>query len=285
MLSYSKGVPIGREIVRSPKLESFVIHVNDGSVEPSASDEEDEEKINGLIERLDSGRMTEKEFLRRVAMMPEKSGKQVKEVHNPDCSMTIIPSNETERIFIAGKSGVGKSTVAARYMMEYCLKFPDRKVILFSRHDDDPAFKDVKHMAIALDPEIVLEPPQLEHLKDALVVFDDCDNLQDKDISKAINKLNGDIISNGRKFNIHTLYLAHMICNGGPTRAILNEANRVVFFLAGSVYHSDRWLKVYAGVDNATRKRILGLPSRWVCISTGYPMYCLYDKGAFIIGR
>ena len=201
----------------------------------------------------------------------------------PDGELIIIPSIETERMYIAGKSGCGKSTIAARYMVEYLKMFPDRRVILFSRHHEEKAYENIPHTAIELNDELVESPIDLTEIKNSLIVFDDTDNLQDKRIKKALQALNDDIISNGRKYNIHCLTLAHQLLNYKESRNLLNEANRVVFFNNGTTYHIKNYLTKYAGIDAQLMRKILGLKSRWTLISLGYPMYILHEHGAFLI--
>jgi len=196
--------------------------------------------------------------------------------------LVVLPTPETERIYVCGKSGVGKSTFAANYMHEYARMFPKRRIILFSRHEDDPVFRGVKHIAIPLDDDLMETPPELKALANALVVFDDCDNLPDKHVMDIMHTLNNDIISNGRKFNIHTLYLGHQMFNYKATRGLLNEANKVVFFLNGVKIHPDRWMKEHGGYDKDLRARILKLPTRWVCCDVGMPGHILYERGCFL---
>ena len=200
-----------------------------------------------------------------------------------DGELIITPSIETERMYIAGKSGCGKSTIAARYMVEYLKMFPDRRIFLFSRHREEKAYEDIPHQAIELNDELAESPIELTEIKNALIVFDDTDNLQDKRIKKALQLLNDDIISNGRKYNIHCLTLAHQLLNYKESRNLLNEANRVVFFNNGTTYHIKNYLQKYAGIDVQMMRKILALKSRWTLISLGYPMYILHDHGAFLI--
>ena len=212
-----------------------------------------------------------------------QSAMRVAEFKVPDGELIITPSIETERMYIAGKSGCGKSTIAARYMMEYLKIFPDRRVLLFSRHKEEKAYEGIPHQAIELNDELVESPIELTEIKNALIVFDDTDNLQDKRIKKALQLLNDDIISNGRKYNIHCLTLAHQLLNYKESRNLLNEANRVVFFNNGTTYHIKNYLQKYAGIDSSLMRKILALKSRWTLISLGYPMYILHDHGAFLI--
>jgi len=195
----------------------------------------------------------------------------------------IMPSPLPERMYIAGQSGCGKSTLASRYMVEYLKMFPKNKVFLFSRHEGEPTYKDVPHTAIKLNEELETTPIDLPELANSLVVFDDTDNLQDKKVSKAIAKLNDDIISNGRKYGIHSLTLAHQLLNHFKSRNILNETNRTVFFNSGTTFHIKNYLQKYIGLELKKVKKILAVPSRWTLISNGMPVYVLHQRGAFIV--
>lgn len=244
------------------------------------------------IARISGGRKNGK-FLRLTEEEPEveeddilsilRSAMREADFKVPDGEMIITPSVETERMYIAGKSGCGKSTIAARYMGEYLKIFPDRRIFLFSRHTEEKAYEDIPHQAIELTDELLEAPIELTEIKDALIVFDDTDNLQDKRIKKALQLLNDDIISNGRKYNIHCLTLAHQLLNYKESRNLLNEANRVVFFNNGTTYHIKNYLAKYAGIDAQMTRKILALKSRWTLVSLGYPMYILYDHGAFLL--
>ena len=190
---------------------------------------------------------------------------------------------QTERMLIAGKSGVGKSWVACFYMLEYLRIHPTNKIVLFSRHEEEKTYQHIPHLAVKLDEEFTKEPTDITIIKNCLVVFDDCDALPDKRIMLAVKRLNDDLINNGRKYGISVLTLSHHLLNYSATRNLLNEANRVVFFNSGSSYHIKRYLKVYAGLDEPQIKKVLAIKSRWTCISLGIPGYILHETGAFIL--
>ena len=188
----------------------------------------------------------------------------------------IKPTLETERIYIAGKSGSGKSYLSAMYIREYKEMFPDRNVILLSTHSKEKAYQPFNVLQIDLGEEFIKNPPTLNELRDSLVIFDDCDNLQNKKLQSAVNGVNNDLISNGRKYNIHVVSLAHQLMDYARTRHLLNEANRVIFFLTGGgAYHVRRYLKVYAGLEPSAIKKIMSLRSRWVCLGLNIPTYYL----------
>ncbi len=200
-----------------------------------------------------------------------------------DGKMVVLPSKESERVFAAGKSGAGKSFWTASYMREYSEMFEDRRVFLFSTHEDEKAYRLIEHTAIPLDEAFIEAAPTLEDLSNSLCVFDDCDNLQNKKIAAAVDALNADLISNGRKYNIHVVTLAHQLMEYKRTRNQLNEANRVVFFPQGSQYHNQRYLKVYAGISGAWMKKILAERSRWICLDNRVPQSYVTENAVVII--
>lgn len=207
-----------------------------------------------------------------------------KELWLENGTMFMLPDTSTERVFIAGKSGSGKSTLAACYMNEFLRMYPDRKIYLISRHEEENAYREIEHKAIPLDSFANAETtPTIESLAGSLVVFDDCDNIIDKPISLAIKKMCDDIISNGRKYGIYAIWLNHQLMEYSKTRNLLNEANKVIFFNSGNNYHIQQYLHRYVGVSKENMKKILALPSRWTMICLTLPSYILHEHGAFLL--
>jgi hypothetical protein len=202
-------------------------------------------------------------------------------------TMVILPDPQSERIFIAGKSGSGKSCLAALYMNEYLRMFPDRHVFLVSRHEGEKAYAQVPHEVLPLDDFEEAEKGErvyeLEDLKDSLIVFDDCDNVQNKRIQEGVKLLSDDLISNGRKYNIHVVWLNHQLMDYSRTRNLLNEANKVIFFNSGSNYHIQQYLTRYVGLNKQQIEVVLALRSRWTMVSLTLPMYIMYEHGAFLL--
>jgi len=218
---------------------------------------------------------------RRVAAAYKEKSKY--EYRLDDGKMIVLPSKETERVFVAGKSGAGKSCFAASYIREYQEMFPDRKVFLFSTHDGEKAYEMLEHAAIVLDEGFKENPPSLDDLKSSLCVFDDCDSLQDKGLLAAVDSLNLDLINNGRKYGISVITLAHQLMNYKQTRGQLNEANRVVFFPQASAYHNQAYLKRYAGLNGEWIKKILAEKSRWICLDLRLPQSYVTENAVVII--
>lgn len=195
----------------------------------------------------------------------------------------ILPTETPERLYIAGRSGSGKSVVTAMYAREYHEMYPTNRILLFSTHDGEHAYETLPMQQVDLDEAFIENPPSVQELADSLVIFDDVDNLQDKKLAKAVNALQADLLANGRKHGIYTCNLNHQLTDYSRTRHLLNEASRVVFFPGGTTYHIARYLKVYAGMNPRQIKRILTTTSRWVCLGLSVPNYVLSEHELYIL--
>ena len=93
-----------------------------------------------------------------------------------------------------------------------------------------------------------------------------------------------DLLEVGRHENINVVIVSHLATNYKMSRITLNESNLMVFFpKSGSTQQIMYVLKGYCGLGKKDIEKIMNLPSRWVCLSRRYPMFCVYDKGAFLI--
>jgi hypothetical protein len=199
-------------------------------------------------------------------------------------SFILHPTAAPERVYIAGPSGAGKSTITAQYIREWHDMYPEQPVFLFSTHDGEKAYEELPITQIDLDEDFLEDPPGLDELKGALVIFDDTDNLVDKNLQKAVQAVNNNLLANGRKHGIYTITLNHQISDYSRTRTQLNEANRVVVFPnAGGSYHITRFLKVYAGFDKVQIKRFLDTSSRWAALGTTIPGYVITENECYLV--
>lgn len=219
---------------------------------------------------------------RRAAMAYRT--KSAKEYRIDDGKMVVLPDKQPERVFIAARSGAGKSCWAASYMREYLEMFPERKIYLFSTHDGEKAYEHIDHTAIPLDASFADAVPNLEDLAGSLCVFDDCDHLQDKKIAQACDALNANLVSNGRKYHITVLTLAHMVTEYRRTRLQLMESNRTVLFpQGGSQYHNLRYLKVYGGLSQKQADAVLAERSRWICLDLRAPTSYVTENAVVVL--
>jgi|SRR5579872_8323 len=197
--------------------------------------------------------------------------------------MVVLPDEKPERVYVAGQSGSGKSCWAALYMNEYARMFPRNRIVLITTHENEQAYRHIPHVEIKADETLAENPPNVTDLKNALVVFDDCDNISIKRVGEAMRRFNDDLIANGRKYGVHVMTLQHQLTNYKDTRNLLNEAQRVVFFNTATHYHTGRYLKTYVGLDNQQIKRIHGVKSRWTMIDLGVIKHVVHQNGAFIL--
>ena len=198
----------------------------------------------------------------------------------------IYPTVKPERVYIVGPNGSGKSWQAGKYCESYNMAYPKNKIIMFSPHERDDAYRNVKNLIIMdlMDLSLYEEPMDITRLKNCLIIFDDCDNHQNPKAKKWLDAMEKDLIMNGRKYGIYVLSIAHMMMNGQNTRHKIAESNRTIFFThAGSSYHITRYLTIYQGLSKEQIQTIMTLKSRWVCISSSYPQYVLYDTGCYLL--
>lgn len=196
-----------------------------------------------------------------------------------------IPDFKRQISYIAGPSGCGKSWYAKLFGQGYKILYPENDIFIASRVTDDPSLRDLD--AIPIINEDIDAIDIEKHMQDgALVIFDDCDTINNNNLKKSVHKLQNDILECGRHQNIYEVVVSHLI-NGNDrknTRTILNECHTLTFFpKSGATYGINYVLKTYLGLPKDQIKEILSLPSRWVTIGKSAPQYILYEKGAYIL--
>ena len=208
----------------------------------------------------------------------------------PNYKFQVVPNpNISEKVFIAGPSGSGKSYYAGKYIGEYkkIKKFKKDDVFIISNVDEDKALDEHKPKRIKLNSEVVQDPIHPSELENALIVFDDAERISNKLIRDAIHNLRSACLEESRHYGSRLIVITHQAMQGAKTRGLITEATSFTFFPKHSaIYFADRYMKVYIGLGKKTRNKILKLPSRWVTLYRGageFPAYCIYDKGAFII--
>lgn len=303
MISFTEGKKVA--VVCGGEYNNKYIYITQEKKEPDRTI--DDEELLDILDDVDFKQGAYKQYNQRDRLKLEKALKQrvepldeyliaqyqkmqnklneklKKDLELPNGQMIPVPDEMTERIYVAGKTGSGKSSFAALYASEFNRKFPKKKIYIFTKHEKEKAYQSVPHIEITFDNEILQNPVDITSLSNSLVIFDDCDNIQDKVIAKNVKKLNDDIITAGRKYGIYCLTTGHLLMNYKETRSLLNECSSTVFFSSVSNYHIVRYLKVYMGLTSDVIKKITGIKSRWVSISSSFPSYVLHEHGIFII--
>jgi hypothetical protein len=202
----------------------------------------------------------------------------------------LLNVDERTVSYIAGPSGSGKTTYAVELIKKYKKIFPDKEFYLFSRtnHENDPVFQGMDVNQVEIDEDLLDDPIDIEtELNDgSVLLFDDCNTIQNDKLKKSIDKLMADIMEVGRKLDITIIITNHLVIPNEKkmARTVLNEMQVLtVFPKSGSVQQIKYVLKTYFGLDNKQMNYIVSLPSRWVTIYKNYPMCVLYEGGCFIL--
>lgn len=196
-----------------------------------------------------------------------------------------IPSIDSrETLYIAGKSGSGKSTYAASYIKYYNKLFPDNIVYLISKVIKDDAFEEVKNLK-RITPDLFEGNEDLDldasQFENCLVVFDDIDQFIDK-IKKPITLLRDQLLEVGRHNNVYVISTAHLLTNYKQSRVLLNEAHSVTFFPQSGFHNIQRYLKMYVGLSNEQISNIKKSNSRWITVFQSYPTIIMEEKKIYI---
>lgn len=221
----------------------------------------------------------------------KNDGDDMIELDDRDESFMIPLMNFKDRgvYYIAGPSGSGKSTYAAKLINYYMGVFPNAELYLFSRtnYKNDPAFKGMKINQININ-NLLEDPIDIEkEFKDSRTVlfFDDCNTIQDDRIKQYLEKLMADVMEIGRKLQINIIITNHLIIPNERkfARTIMNEIQYLTVFPKGSYQQISHVLKTYFGLSKRQINYIYNLPTRWVTIHKNYPMFVVYEKGAFTL--
>jgi hypothetical protein len=207
------------------------------------------------------------------------------EIRISDGKLQPLPNRDVvEKIYVSAPSGAGKSTWCGKWLREYKRMWRGNEVFMFSTVGEDKAIDKYNPERIDLDEDLLENPVDPEELRDSVCIFDDIDSHMSVPVRKYICGLRDWELEMGRHFKTRLLCTSHLLMNYTSTRRLLNEATAVVIFpKSGSTYHIKQYMKKYAGLEKRQIKRILSLPSRWVALYRTYPMYVLYEKGAYLL--
>jgi len=202
----------------------------------------------------------------------------------------LLDMEKRDIAYIAGPSGSGKSTFAIMLIKKFLKVYPEKSFFLFSRTDykTDPVFQGMKVYQIMIDQSLLTDPIDItkELSEGCIILFDDCNTIQDDKVKKVVDKLMADIMEVGRKLGIWTIITNHLIIPNEKkvARTILNEMHSLtVFPKSGSAQQISYVLKQYFGLDKKQIERIIKLPSRWVMIHKHYPMYVIHEYGVYLL--
>lgn len=190
-----------------------------------------------------------------------------------------LPSDKVRILYIAGPSGSGKSTYLANYVRWYQKLFPNCKVILFSKIDDDIAFEDLDCKRIELSEDLIENPLDISEVEPgSIVIFDDVDTIANKKLLASLMNFQSQILELGRHGKVQCIITSHLINKGPQTRTIMSEMKSFTFFpSSGTVQPIEYALKRYIGLRPDEIRDILSIDSRWVTLLLEAPQMILTE--------
>ena len=239
------------------------------------------------IAKIESGKYNGK----LIYIDPKEDTDEEQSFHDDKCKLhPRLDVFERSVSYISGPSGSGKTRYAADLIKAYTKFYPKKDFYLFSRtnYKEDPAFEDLKPIQIMINESLIETPIDItrELTGGTIVLFDDCNTIQDDKLKKIIDKLMADIMEVGRKLDITIIITNHLIIPNDKkiARTIMNELQSLtVFPKSGSAQQIRYVLKTYFGLSAQQINDMLQIHTRWLTISKKYPMYVIYERGCYIL--
>lgn len=212
-------------------------------------------------------------------------------VHVNDQCMVLPTLNPQQRdiLFVAGKSGCGKSSFAAQFANLYRKLWRkktgiNREIYLFSSLKEDPSIDRVSTSRILLDEEFLYQEINVrDEFSDCLVIFDDVDSMGgsglNNKIKKKVSELLNDCLETGRHSRISVVYCSHLMTNYSKTRTVLNEANYIVGFDVSMNRIFDYCLDHYFKLSKSTVESLKKFRSRWIALHNNSPFFLVHEHG------
>ncbi|AIW01891.1 MAG: putative packaging ATPase [Yellowstone Lake virophage 6] len=200
----------------------------------------------------------------------------------------LVPNVSRERNChaIFGQAGSGKSFWCCEYIKNWIKVHPKRQIYLFTTITSDiGCLKDIKKIKIVqLNNDFAHDDIPMEDLKQSLCLFDDIDNIRDKQLKKKLFQTLNDTLQVGRKFEIDVLITFHVATAGNDTKIILNECNSVSFNYKTFGNRALKYLlDAYLGLDKKQIERIKKLEGRMITVLKTYPKLVLSEKELYVL--
>lgn len=264
---------------------------DEGSSEDNCSDIEldsaDEEELDNVLSDYPSIKYKEpiiRQFKKKIRDVQNQRVTKLK--GGPFFPLPLYNKEECQisHLVISAQQGCGKSYFASQYIELYHSKFPNNDIYIISKKEQDEAFDKFDFIKrIKLDEEFLESELNTQDVDNALFVFDDIEQIHNKDIKKKVYQLKDDLSETGRSNQIYIISINHLPLGGKSTKTDNNELTAAVVFPASTKYHSRNLLTKYVGISKNTTEKILNLNTRWVYINKNIPTYIITRKRVQLI--
>lgn len=293
--------PIARVVNKKGDYYFVFLDDNEAKEQPKTTKKDltssklSKQKIQQISAALSQG-LTLSDLMETLSMEDNKEDNMSEFKVGPGEKIEPMPSLGSERVYAAGPSGSGKTYVIGQLARNYQILFPKNNVFAFVRQANDPALAGLEMEEIVIDNEeqeklgksvddLITQIKELpiSKFKNSLIIVDDLDNLP-KELSKVIHAKVNDWLCNGRKHNISVYYCGHIMLRGYDTKCILNETQKVFFFLGTGVRGVKRFLQEYGGLENKEIAKVCALKgTRWIMIYRNVPRYIMAENCIYML--
>jgi hypothetical protein len=207
-------------------------------------------------------------------------------IQGDDTYFQLIPNPKIERqiLYIAGCIGSGKSYFTKLYLKEYEKLFPKNTIYMFSPIGEDESLEGVKINYIKIEPELLDDKLTAEDFKDSMVIWDDCEAIENKALRNECTRILNSILTTGRHYNVSCILTYPEICAGIATKKILNESHSITWFPKTLGTRSMKYLcDQYLGMSKDEIARLKKLKTRAVTVIKSYPKIVLSEKQIYCL--
>lgn len=208
-------------------------------------------------------------FKSKVFQLPKKENQQ----------LFPLP-NGYYNLFVSGPSGSGKSFFISQWLNDIKSYSKKSQFYVFSKVQDDPAYKPLNPIYIKLDETIVVRPLECTEFAGTadvpnILIFDDTEQLNNRTLSKALFDFMSLALETGRHHHLRCIVVSHILLNSNYTKRPLNESNYITLFPNSNFSAIRSYLHRYLGYtkEQINSIRDMGKTSRWIMISRSYPQY------------
>lgn len=187
--------------------------------------------------------------------------------------MPNVDPTKTNRLYVAGASGSGKSYFCASYIRNHKALFPKSKFYLVTNKAEDAVLDALQ--PISITPEQAGQIRDLDPLAGGIVLFDDVDSFP-KAERDLVMQFYTHVLKDGRSRGMTVLLTSHTASNYQATREALVNSSHLVFFpQSNRGYHLNQFLKLYGDLSPAQIKEVFSWNTRWCVLSREVPRFLL----------